>query len=175
MLCLPALREYSTIARDASRGESVSTPRGTVTFPGGYGDRELLARIAATPTADAYLFYPYMPMLPFLTAREHVSKHDVFVPGYTSPSEYYEACASAMQRASWVVINRNWTDPAFLRSVFPALADPRRPETVRFEAALEHGFEFVAREGAFELRRRSGSTSELCGRSTQWEPERTSR
>jgi hypothetical protein len=93
-------------------------------------------------------------MLPFLTARRHVSKYDVFIPGYTLPSQYKEACVSAMGSASWVVIDREWTDPKFLTRVFPGMRDPEPRETRRFEQALEKGFEFVARQGAFEMRRR---------------------
>ena len=32
----------------------------------------------------------------FLTAREHVSKYDIFVPGYTTPAQYREACQDVM-------------------------------------------------------------------------------
>jgi hypothetical protein len=73
---------------------------------------------------------------------------------YTLPSQYQEACVSAMRDASWVVIDRNWTDSKFLKSVFPAMRDPEPPETRKFEQAMETGFEFVAREGPYELRRR---------------------
>jgi len=52
------------------------------------------------------------------------------------------------------VIDRNWTNPKFLSTVFPAMRDPEPRETKRFEQALETGFEFVAREGSFETRRR---------------------
>ena len=79
---------------------------------------ELLARIAATPSGDAYFFYPYMLMLPFLTAREQVSKYDIFTPGYTLPSQYQDACISVMRHASWVVIDRRGTDPNVLKQRF---------------------------------------------------------
>jgi hypothetical protein len=102
-------------------------------------------------------------MLPFLTGRTHVSKTDTFVPGFTLPSQYQEACISAMRRASWVVIDRNRTDPTYLKAIFPAMLDAQPEETKRFELALEHGFEFVSREGAFELRRRAkGSDETVC-------------
>jgi len=68
-------------------------PRGRVSLVPS-GALELVERIAATPSDDAYFFYPYMPMLPFLTARRHVSKYDVFTPDYTLPSQYQEACVS---------------------------------------------------------------------------------
>ncbi len=163
-LCIPSVVALSYITNLALSGEIVTTPRGRVTFPlGRNGDRELLARIAETPSGDAYLFYPYMPMLPFLTARSHVAKSDIFVPGYTLPSQYQEACISAIRRASWVVIDRNRTNPTFLKAIFPAMQDAQPQETKRFELALEHGFEFVSREGAFELRRRvKGSDETVC-------------
>jgi hypothetical protein len=92
-------------------------------------------------------------MLPFLTARQHVAKYDIFVPSYTTPSQYQEACVSAMRGASWVVIDRERTNPKWLKQTFPGLPDPQPRETKQFEQALETGFELVAREGIFELRR----------------------
>jgi len=127
------------------RGEALLARRGA---------RELAERIVATPSGDAYFFYPYDAMLPFLTARRHVSRYDVFTPGYTLPSQYQEACVSVMRNASWVVIDRQWTDPKWLTTIFPAIRDPQPPETSKFEQALESGFELVAREDKFELRRR---------------------
>ena len=121
-----------------------------------YGTPEIMSRIAGTPALDRYFFYPFIPMLPFLTAREHASKYDVFIPGYTTPSQYEEACVSALKRASWLVILR---DPYWLRVSFPALLDEPR-ETKRFESALQNGFEFVARDGPFELRRRVKTVDE---------------
>ena len=94
--------------------EIVTTARGNVAFLSESGVRELMTRIAVAPSTDVYLFYPYMPMLPFLTAREHVSRYDIFVPGYTLPSQYQEACVSSIRRALWVVIDRTWTDGAFV-------------------------------------------------------------
>ena len=139
--------------------ELVATPRGGVTF---WRQRNAGAngRIAATPSSDRYFFYPYMPMLPFLTAREHVSKYDIFIPGYTTPSQYHEACISAMRRASWLVIDRDWTDPNYLRVIFPAIRNAEPPEKKKFELALQSGFEFVARDGAYELRRRVKTVDE---------------
>jgi hypothetical protein len=154
----PAHRLWS-MSQSAVRGEIVSMPRGRVTLVPS-GAWELAERIADTPADDAYFFYPYMPMLPFLTAHRHVSKYDIFVPGYTLPSQYKEACLSAMRSASWVVIDRDWTDPKFLTTVFPAMRDPDPPETRRFEQALEKGFDFVARWGAFEVRRRVPAVDE---------------
>jgi hypothetical protein len=153
-LCIPSVRSFWSISLAALGTETVPTPRGNVTF-GQDGARELVLRISSTPPGEAYFFYPYMPMLPFLTARRQVSRFDVFLPGYTLPSQYEEACVSAMKRASWVVIDRDLTDPGNLRKIFPAMRNAEHPETKRFERALESGFEFVAREGPFEMRHRA--------------------
>ena len=150
---IPAARWFWWTTHAAVYTEVVSMPRGRVSLVPS-GALELVERIAATPSDDAYFFYPYMPMLPFLTARRHVSKYDVFTPDYTLPSQYQEACVSVMRNASWIVIDRNWTNHKFLTTVFPAMRDPEPRETKRFEQALETGFEFVAREGSFETRRR---------------------
>jgi hypothetical protein len=160
-LGIPSLVKFTSIANSALHGTLVTTPRGNLTFSNDLrGARELMARIAATPSTDGYFFYPYMPMLPFLTAREHLSKYDIFVPGYTSPSQYEEACNSVVRHAAWLVIDRNWTDPNFLRVMFPAMRNAEPPEKRRFELALERAFEFVARDGVFELRRQARTVDE---------------
>jgi len=150
---------FSGVVYAALRAELIATPRGSV-IDWNDGTRQLLARIAVAPSSNRYFFYPYMPMWPFLTAREHVSKYDIFIPGYTTPSQYQEACISAMRSASWFVIARNWTDPNFLREVFPAIRNVEPPERKRFELAIESGFEFMARDGKYELRRRVKSLDE---------------
>ena len=114
-LCATSVLYFLRISQEALRGEIVPTPRGSVALFGQPGVPELLARIAATPSGDAYFFYPYLPMLPFLAAREQVSKYDVFIPGYTLPSQYQDACISVMRHASWVVIDRRLTDPKVLK------------------------------------------------------------
>jgi hypothetical protein len=160
-LGIPSAAVFSYFAESALRGELVATPRGHVTLF--YeGTQELMARIAVAPTSDRYFFYPRMPMLPFLTAREHVSKYDLFTPGFTSPSQYQEACISVLQHASWLVIDRNWMAPNFekLRLYYPAIRDADLAETKRFELALQSAFEFVAPDGAFELRRRVKTADE---------------
>jgi len=158
---IPPARGFWSTSEKALYGEIVRMPRGGISFPM-HGMHGLAARIAATPSADAYFFYPYDAMLPFLTARQHVSRYDTFTPGYTLPSQYHEACVSVMRDASWVVIDRQYT-PEVLIAVFPGIRDPEPEETKRFERALEAGFELVAREGSFELRRRvPGADETLC-------------
>src|SRR5260370_19791019 len=108
-ICVPSAHSFEGSARQALRSEIVPTPRGDVALIGQFTDQrgipELLSRIAATPSGDAYFFYPYDEMLPFLAAREPVSKYDLFTPWYTSPAQYQDACRSVMREASWVVVD----------------------------------------------------------------------
>jgi hypothetical protein len=160
---LPSVVAFSWVYRDALAANTVPTPRGDVAFFSQDGASAMLARIAATPPEDGYFFYPYIPLLPFLAARDHASRNDIFMPGYTLPSQYRAACISIMHHASWAVIDRNWTDPIILKRVWPAMENVKPPETAAFEQALDAGFEFVAREGSFELRRRrAGITDSVC-------------
>lgn len=156
---IPSALSFYWTAHRAVASDIVVTPRGGVAFLADLQVRELMRRIAATPSEEGYFFYPYMPMLPFLTARNHVSRYDIFVPNYTLPSQYQEACLSSMRHAVWVVIDRTWTDDVFLKA-FPAMRDAAPQEKKMFELALERGFEFVAREGAFEMRRRVKTVDE---------------
>jgi hypothetical protein len=162
--CVSSAFSFLRIAQEALHGKIVSTPRGgTAVFGGLTTMPELLARIAGTPSGDAYFFYPTLSMLSFLTAREQVSKYDLFMPGYTLPSQYQDACISVMQHASWVVIDRRETDPNVLKQRFPAMRDANPPEKQRFEQALDDNFELVAQEGRFELRhRREGISDVVC-------------
>ena len=162
-LCVPSARAFSWFVERVLAAQTVPTPRGRVAFIRMPEAPALLARIAATPSGDAYFFYPYMPMLSFLTAREQVSKYDIFQFGYTLPSQYQDACLSVMRRATWVVIDRDLTDPSVLQRTWPAMPNTLPPETTAFEQALDKGFEIVAREGTSELRRRrDGVNDTLC-------------
>jgi hypothetical protein len=136
----------------------IETPRGRVKLWDN-GTRELVRHIASTPTSDAYFFYPSLPMLTFLSARVHVSKYDFFVPDYTLSFQYRDACISAIQHASWLVIDRYSMDPTILRLSYPALRQ-QPDETKRFEQALQLEFEFVARYKAFELLQRREAVDE---------------
>ena len=162
-LFIPSALYLLRLSQEALRAEIVPTPRGGAAFFGQPGAPELLARITATPSGDAYFFYPLVSLLPFLAAREQVSKYDVFMPGYTLPSQYQDACLSVMRNASWVVIDRRGTNRNILKQAFPAMRDAEPQETKRFEQALDSGFELVAQEGAFELRRRrDGISDTVC-------------
>ena len=104
-----------------------------------------------------------MPTIPFLTAREHVGKYDVFAPGYTLPSQYKDACIPVLRHADWVIVDRRWTDPDYLQRVFPAMQNPQPEESKAFEDALGRGFALVAQDQTFELRHRQPGISEaIC-------------
>ena len=163
VLCVPSAVAYASLTVQTTRGELISTPRGQLALFAPPGGAAMLARVAGLPAADKYFFYPFMPTLPFLTAREHVSEYDVFTPGYTLPSQYQDACNAVVRRADWVVVDRRWMDPDFVRLVFPAMQDARPHEVAAFETALYSAFAFVAREGVFELRhRRDGVSVAVC-------------
>jgi hypothetical protein len=139
------------------------SPRGGLAFFGLDGAPQMLARIAALPAGDGWYFYSFIPMMPFLSGREHVSKYDILTPGYSLPAQYQEACESVMRHVDWVVIDRRGTDPAELKYNFPMMRDPQPPETRVFEHALDSSFEFVARDGNYELRhRRDGVDDSVC-------------
>jgi hypothetical protein len=167
-LCALSALHYQLLARQTLRTEIVQTPRGDVALYGAYtaqrGVPELLANIAATPSGDAYFFYPYDAMLPFLTGREQVSKYELFQPGYTTPAQYTEACRSVMRRASWVVVDQLWTDYFDVwKQVFPSMPDAEWQRAVRFREVLDAAFELVPSTSTFELRhRREGVNDVLC-------------
>jgi len=162
-LCGPTVLAYAWLADRALRTDTTTGPRGDVAFIQQPGASEMLARIVAMPSGETVFFYPVMPLLPFLAAREHISKYDIFTPGFTLPSQYQDACQSVMRTASWVVIDRNWTDPNMLSRAFPAMRDPQPRETKAFEEDLDRSFDFVAREGTFELRHRvEGTGVSIC-------------
>jgi hypothetical protein len=169
VLAVPSARAFLSIVRQSLEAKLVWTPRGRVAVFGLPKFPELLQQIAATPPGEHYFFYPYIPMLPFLTARNHVASYDLFVPNYTLPFEYQNACISVMEHASWIVIDRAWTDPKLLTSVFPAMRNARPPEVSKFEQALDNAFERVARYGSFELRHRrsAGADPSRCGDITE--------
>ena len=163
-LCAPSAHHFEQLARRTLRTEVVSTPRGDVApigpYTGQQGVPELLTRIAAAPSGDAYFFYPYDAMLPFLSARENVSKYDLFTPWYTTPAQYEDACRSVVRKASWVVVDRTWTDRKNWNAIFPSMPEGMPQETIRFEQALDGAFDLVATDGAFETRRRRNGVSE---------------
>lgn len=171
LLGIPSVLSYGNQMRTAIMTPASPTPAGDAKFLAQPGTAEVLAHIAATPAQDTYFFYPYMPMMPFLADRVQRSKIDIFTPQFTQPYQYQEACVAVMQQATWVVIDRHWTDTEWLKIVFPAMQDASPPETRRFEAALDAGFELVKQEATFEIRRRrDDADTALCDGITQQDP-----
>jgi hypothetical protein len=156
----PAVVSFASIAFTAYHAQTVPTARGNVAFLFAKGLPELVLRIAEIPPHAGFFFYPYMPMLPFLVAREHVSKYDVFVPGYTTQAQYEEACLSAVRHASWAVTDRKFEAYSYWKQAYPSMPDAEPLEAIRFRQALDRAFVVVAREGDFELRSRSGGASD---------------
>ena len=160
--------EFKVPVGQALRADVVSSPRGEVAVLGPFtqkrGLSELLAAIAATPSGDAYLFYPYDAMLAFLAGREQVSKYDLFTPWYTTPDQYEETCRSVMRQASWIVIDRLWTeDWQTWKGTFPSMPDTKPRETLEFEQALDKSSEPVPNTHSLELRhRREDGTESVC-------------
>ena len=142
---------------------ATATPRGAAALIGQDGFPAIMARLAAMPAAEPGFFYPFIPVFAVLTGREHVAKHDVFTPGYTTPEQYAEDCGTVMRRAAWIIIDRENTRPEVLLRLYPAMRDPTPPETVAFERALDAGFALTAQAGRFELRQRLDTATEaLC-------------
>lgn len=141
----------------------VTTARGlTVRLPSPWTTdfAALVVQIDRVPRDDAFFFYPYIPMLPYLTGRRHVATLDVMTPGYTTTEQFRETCVRVIREARWAVIDRSWSDPRKLRFVFPAMRDPDPPEQRDFQAALRLAFDRVVHTSTFfELRQRAESAS----------------
>jgi hypothetical protein len=170
-LCFPGVRGALEMIAAASRTHAVPTARGLVVpgrglsaddFAGDFA--ALVAQIDRVSPGDPFFFYPFCPMLPYLTGRRHVAAIDVMTPGYTSVEHFRETCTAVMREAQWVVIEHNWSDPNYLHMVFPAIRDTDPPEKRAFEAGLRLAFANVVHTSTtFELRQRTGRGSEaLC-------------
>lgn len=124
----------------------VTTTRGTFVAPPSTwieAVAALVPHIERAPRDAAYFFYPYSPMLPYLTARRHIGRLDVMVPGYTTPEQYRQICARVVREADWIVLDRSWSHPDVLRVIFPSMRDPNPPEKRLLEASLDRGFDRV--------------------------------
>ncbi|MGZ5927452.1 MAG: hypothetical protein ACXWLJ_12315, partial [Rhizomicrobium sp.] len=160
-LTLASALGYYRAVKATVKASSVATAAGNVRIVGAYGEPELLTRIAAIGAGQRFLFYPYDPMLSFLTGHEHVARLDLFLPQRTTPAVYGEACVQTIRRADWVVLDRSWTNAAF-HDIFPAMADPQPPEKMRFEHAIEISFALVGTYGDYELRKRKKADESVC-------------
>jgi hypothetical protein len=166
-LCLPDLAGAIAAAITVSQTPAVATVQGLV-VPGRdlrAGDfAALVYQVDRIPAGSIFFFYPYSPLLPYLTGRRHTAAVDVMVPGYTSAAHFRETCVRVANEAQWLVTDRQWSDPNYLRKVFPAMRDPDPPEKRDFEAMLRVLFDKIVHVSTrFELRKRSGSASAvLC-------------
>src|SRR5262249_37725576 len=136
---LPSGRSWYNVQHQANRLPLVETERGVVRVAKASGGRdleEILSAVKGTPLPAGFFFYPYDPMLPYLTMRRQVASLDIFVPAYTSTDQYMEACNETMKSARWVLLDRLWADPEYLKRIFPALDDPSPREKVTLEAAV---------------------------------------
>jgi hypothetical protein len=127
----------------------------------------LVPHIERAPRDAAYFFYPYSPMLPYLTQRRHVAPLDVMVPGYTTAAQYRDVCLRVVREAQWIVLDRTWSHPDVLRAFFPSMRDPDPPEKRALEAGLERAFDKVVHAWrGMELRGRGPApTDSACGQS----------
>lgn len=162
-ICLPSILSFAYLARTAIRAPIISTARGKAVFLAHDGVAEIQSAISATSSGDSIFFYPYIPMLPFLFAREQASKYDVFVPWYTTPAQYHDACLSIVRRTPWVVIDRKFLDYRYWRQTYPSMPKTQPPEAIQFEKMLDRSFVPVTTKGDFEFRRRrEGINSSVC-------------
>ena len=124
----------------------------------------LMQQIGLVPPGDAFFFYPYNPMLPYLTGRRHTAPLDVMVPGYTDAAQFRATCVQVVREAQWLVIDVVWIDPVVIRAVWPDLLDPDPPERRSFEVALAAAFNKVVHvSNTFQVRGRAGDASPaLC-------------
>jgi hypothetical protein len=157
--------QWFTLANRVARASSVETGAGRMTDVADDGVAALIDRLKALPPRDSVFFYPYDPLLPFLTARRHPSRLDVLVPQYSTRSQYEQSCRDVMEKAQWVVFDRSVSTPEYYRETFPAIRDVSPPERVAFEAALRKGFVPDASYGAYRLLRRGAASVLDCDNS----------
>jgi hypothetical protein len=126
----------------------------------------LVGEIDKVSPGNAFFFYPYNPLLPYLTGRRHAAAVDVMIPGFTNADYFRETCVQVAADVQWVVIDRRLSDPTVLRTIYPAMRDANPPEKREFEAVLRAVFDQVVyTSGRYELRRRSREGSAVpCGR-----------
>lgn len=164
--CVLPLYAYALLLGDVTSRRPLRFERGLVVLGDGAGPADLapaLDSLRAALPADGFLFYPYDPMLPFLTGRRHRAAHDVFTPGYTAPEQYEATCAEAIAGAEWLILDRLWMDPQHVKAIWPAVAEPHPAEKAAFEAALQAAYEPAVRFGRFEvMRRRHDAPTGLC-------------
>ena len=101
-LGLAGLAAAIAAAVTAHRAPDVATARGTIRAGADLPASDLAAlvrEIDGVPPGNAFFFYPYAPLLPYLTGRRHAAAVDVIIPGYTSAGQFREACARVAAEA----------------------------------------------------------------------------
>jgi hypothetical protein len=124
-----------------------------------HGGEQMIQFIENQPASDKFLFYPYLPMVPYLTQHQEVLPLDVTTPKYTKTHQYFDLCMAATREAKWVVVDTVWADPKHWQVVWPAIKNPRPPETQAFEQVIARNFAFVSQIGEFQIRKRLPTTT----------------
>lgn len=156
------LLPWARAAHAAHLAPQVVSAAGVIKVLPANGTAELVAHLSAMPQAQRVFFYPYDPLLPFLTGKMHPAQIDILVPEYSTPEQYRNTCSEIMKSADWVVFDRKISEPTFYRSVFPAMRDPAPPEKVAFEDAILKAFHVERSIGDFSLLRRDRASPENC-------------
>jgi hypothetical protein len=65
----------------------------------------IIQRIKDLSPNDTIFFYPYDPLLAFLTDRANPSRLDVFVPNYTTVAQFENECRSVTRSAKWIIVD----------------------------------------------------------------------
>jgi hypothetical protein len=151
---------FLTVALLTVRSPELQTPRGSVKVlrP---DTKLLIQRVMDLPPNDTIFFYPFDPLLAFLTDRANPSRLDVFVPNYTTVAQFENECRSVTRSAKWIVVDHGMIES--WEGIFPAMrGHSAPPERLQFERALERAFSFVARDGSFELRQTTAAAGTAC-------------
>ena len=160
LICLMPFCFLLSSAVRVANVRPIETAAGPVKIMRDDGTAELLDRLKALPAGDRVFFYPYDPVLPFLSGRRHPVALDLFVPQYTTEAQYHDSCLQVMRNAEWVVIDSEISQPAFYRAIFPSIGNPSPREKTSFEAALKKGFVMEHQYGGFQMRRRRAADAD---------------
>jgi hypothetical protein len=143
----------------------VETDRGRMLMAKHSGQdlHDLLQAMEPIPRDDGFFFYPYDAMLPYLTERRHAARLDIFLPEYTTAGQYLESCAAVLARARWVVIEKAWFDPKFLKGVFPGITDPSPAAKQVLESAIDRAFSVAMSNSHYALLRQKDEVEGAAG------------
>lgn len=130
----------------------------TVNVANGYiktSHTSLISFLNSTPIDDSFFFYPFNPMLPYLTKREHVATFDVIYPGYTTAEQYKEICLTVIDNAEWVIMLNSILHDEHLTNSYPSLSVQRPVERKYFEGLLLQHFSLIKSLDGMEIRKRN--------------------